>query len=72
MGAFVLGDKFCRLDINMVVNGQRVDLEVQRRDEGDYPERTLFYWAREYSTAIGEGGKYSELPRTVIISLVLC
>lgn len=23
-----LGDKFCRLDINMKVNGQRVDLEV--------------------------------------------
>ena len=24
-----LEDKFCRLDINMTVNGQRVDLEVQ-------------------------------------------
>lgn len=23
-----LGDKFCRLDINMAVNGQRIDLEV--------------------------------------------
>jgi predicted transposase/invertase (TIGR01784 family) len=54
----------------MLVNGRRVDLEVQVRDEGDYPERTLFYWAREYSTAIGEGGKYNELPRTVIISIV--
>jgi len=26
-----LGDKFCRLDINMTVNGQRVDLEIQGR-----------------------------------------
>ncbi len=24
-----LGDKFCRLDINMVVDGQRVDIEIQ-------------------------------------------
>jgi len=65
-----LGDKFCRLDINMTVNGQRVDLEIQVNDKGDYPERTLFYWAREYSTALVEGGKYQELPRVVIISIV--
>ena len=28
----VVGDKFCRLDINMIVEGQRVDLEVQVSD----------------------------------------
>ena len=65
-----LGDKFCRLDINMTVEGQRVDLEIQVNDEGDYPERSLFYWAREYSTALGEGDDYSLLPRTIIISIV--
>ena len=65
-----LGDKFCRLDINMTVNGQRVDLEIQVSNAGDFPERTLFYWAREYSTALGEGGRYHELPRVVIISIV--
>ncbi len=66
----VIGDKFCRLDINMTVDGQRVDLEIQLADEGDYPERSLYYWAREYSTALGEGGKYSLLPRTIIISIL--
>jgi predicted transposase/invertase (TIGR01784 family) len=65
-----LGDKFCRLDINMTVNGQLVDLEIQVLDEGDFPERTLFYWAREYSSALPAGGKYHELPRVVIISIV--
>ena len=48
-----LGDKFCRLDINMTVNGQRVDLEVQVENESNYPERSLFIWAKEYSTGIG-------------------
>ncbi len=24
----VVGDKFCRLDINMTIDGQRVDLEI--------------------------------------------
>jgi predicted transposase/invertase (TIGR01784 family) len=65
-----IGEKFCRLDINMVVDGQRVDLEIQVRDEGDYPERVLFHWAREYSTALPEGGDYVDLPRTVIISII--
>jgi predicted transposase/invertase (TIGR01784 family) len=66
----VMGEKFCRLDINMVVDGKRVDLEIQVADEGDYPERSLYYWAREYSAALGEGEKYRELPRTIVISIV--
>jgi predicted transposase/invertase (TIGR01784 family) len=40
------------------------------RDEGDYPERALYNWAREYSTALAEGGDYLDLPRTVIISII--
>ncbi|MDR1000921.1 MAG: Rpn family recombination-promoting nuclease/putative transposase [Clostridiales bacterium] len=65
-----LGDKFCRLDINMTVDGQRVDLEIQVKDKGDFPERTLFYWARDYSSALPAGGMYRELPRVVIISIM--
>jgi len=65
-----LGDKFCRLDINMAVDGQRVNLEIQVRNEGDFPERSLFHWAREYSTALAEGEDYSSLPRAIIISIV--
>ena len=64
------GEKFCRLDINMAVNGQRVALEVQVENEGDYPDRILYYWARAYSAALTEGGKYKDLPRTVIISIL--
>jgi predicted transposase/invertase (TIGR01784 family) len=65
-----LGDKFCRLDINMVVDGQRVNLEVQVADEGDYPERSLYHWAREYSSALQSGCPYSSLPRVIIVSIV--
>lgn len=66
----VIGDKFCRLDINMIVDGQRVDLEIQVNNEGDYPERTMLYWAREFSTALPAGQSYSMLPRTIIISII--
>lgn len=66
----VLGDKFCRLDINMVVNGQLVDLEIQVANEDDYPERVMLYWAREFSTALPAGESYSMLPRTIIVSII--
>ena len=66
----VVGDKFCRLDINMTVDGQRVDLEIQVANEESYPERTLYYWAREFSTALAQGGRYADLPRTIVISIL--
>ena len=65
-----LGAKFCRLDINMAVNGQRVDLEVQVCNEGDYIERVMFYWAKEFAAAIPSGGNYAALPRTMILSIL--
>ena len=65
-----LGNKFCRLDINMIVNGQKVDIEVQVADEGNYPERSLYYWAREFSSGLNKGADYSTLPRTIIISIL--
>jgi predicted transposase/invertase (TIGR01784 family) len=65
-----LNDKFSHLDINMTVDRQRVNLEVQVVNEGDYPERSLYYWAREYSSALQVGKPYSSLPRVIIISIV--
>jgi len=65
-----IGEKFCRLDINMTLDGQRIDLEVQVANRGGYPERSLYYWAREFSSALGEGEEYIGLPRTIIISIV--
>jgi predicted transposase/invertase (TIGR01784 family) len=63
-------EKHCRLDIHMTVDGLRVGLEVQVRDEGDYPERSLYYWAREYSSTLPSGDRYIHLPRTVFVHIV--
>lgn len=65
-----LEDKFCRLDINMTVNEQQIDLEVQVSNEGDYPERVMYYWAREFSSALLTGQEYSRLPRTLVVSII--
>ncbi len=64
----IMGDK--RLDINMIVNGQRIDLEIQVANQGYYTERVMLYWAREFSTALPAGQSYDLLPRTLIISII--
>ena len=66
----VIGEKLCRLDITMIVDDKRVDLEVQVADKGDFPIRSLYYWAREFSSALKEGGEYVNLPRTIVISIL--
>ena len=65
-----IGTKFCRLDINMAVNGNKVNLEIQVEDEGNYPERALYHFARIYSSALPAGKDYSLLPRVIIISII--
>ena len=66
----IVGKKFSRLDIVMTVDERQVDLEIQVQNEGDYPERALFHWARLYSNALPAGGNYAALPRTIVISIV--
>jgi len=66
----MIGKKFCVLDINLTVNGQRITLEVQVDDQKDYNVRTLYYWARVFSSTLPKRGKYNDLPRVVIISIL--
>jgi len=65
-----MGRKFCRLDINMIVNCKRVNLEIQVKDRGDFPERVMFHWAKMYSSELKKSGRYIDLPHTVIISII--
>jgi len=66
----VVGVKFSQLDIHMTVDNRQVNLEVQVENEGDFPERVMFHWARIYSKALPVGENYKELPQTIIISIV--
>jgi predicted transposase/invertase (TIGR01784 family) len=54
----------------MMVDGQQINLEIQVAPEKSYPDRALFYWARNFSTALPEGKEFSKLPRTIHISIV--
>ncbi|MCL2388249.1 MAG: Rpn family recombination-promoting nuclease/putative transposase [Defluviitaleaceae bacterium] len=65
-----IGKKFCRLDINMMVDGKRVNLEIQIEDEGNYPERSMFHWAKMFTSSLPAGNDYSLLPKTIVISIL--
>ena len=65
-----IGKKFCRLDINMIVDGKRVNIEIQVEDEGNYPERSMFHWAKMFASALPSGHDYSLLPKTIVISIL--
>jgi len=66
----IIDNKLCRLDILMEVDGQQVNIEVQVEDEGNFPERVLFHWARAYSNALTSGRNFKELPRTILINIL--
>jgi predicted transposase/invertase (TIGR01784 family) len=63
-------DKLLRLDINMLMRGRRVNLEVQVVDEKNYRERSLFNWARQFSSALLAGHGYVELPQVICINIL--
>ncbi|MCL2356567.1 MAG: Rpn family recombination-promoting nuclease/putative transposase [Defluviitaleaceae bacterium] len=65
-----IGKKFCRLDVNMIVDDKRVNIEIQVEDEGNFAERSLYYFARIFSSSLPAGNDYSLLPRTIIISII--
>ena len=64
-----LGGKFVRLDINMNVDGQLVNLEIQVKSE-NFRDRSLYYWARNFSSSLGSGDAYDKLPRTICVSII--
>jgi len=65
-----IGDKFCKLDINMIVNSQQVSLEIQVANEGNYKSRSQYYWSKMNSSALKEGMDYNDIPNVISINIL--
>jgi predicted transposase/invertase (TIGR01784 family) len=65
-----IGKKFCRLDIHMIVDKQRVNLEIQVENEGNYIARSMFHMGKMFSASLPAGNDYSLLPKTIVISIL--
>lgn len=65
-----LSGKFSRLDLNMRIDNRLVNVEIQVKNDADYRDRTLFYWAKLYSSELKSGEEYGELKQTIAINII--
>lgn len=63
--------KTSQLDLVVVTElGEHINVEIQVRNQHDMPERTLYYWAKTYSSLISSGANYRKLTPTIFISIL--
>ena len=62
--------KFSRLDLNMKVDNRLVNVEIQVKNEPDYRDRVLFYWAKLYTSELKSGENYGELKQAISINII--
>jgi predicted transposase/invertase (TIGR01784 family) len=62
-------DKSAVLDIQVRRSAfhEKMNVEMQRRDEGNIERRILYYWGRNFSGELKSGQNYSELPKQISI-----
>lgn len=62
--------KFSRLDLNLKMKDQLVNVEIQVKSENDYRDRTLFYWAKLYTLDLKSGESYGQLKKAIAVNII--
>lgn len=58
-------------DIKATTNkGERINIEIQLKNEHNMIQRSLYYWSKLYEEQINEGDPYEKLARTVCINIL--
>ncbi|MGL5948305.1 MAG: Rpn family recombination-promoting nuclease/putative transposase, partial [Aeromonas sp.] len=64
-------DSFSRLDVLAKTDrGELINIEMQRLDERNMVKRSLYYWAKTYSSEYAGKSRYQDLPRTICINVL--
>ena len=67
----LIDDKTGVLDIEATIDDNTIiDIEMQMRNQYSMKERSLFYWAGLYYTALKKKGEYKENKRVITINIV--
>ena len=67
----LIDDKTGVLDIEATIDDNTIiDIEMQMRNQYNMKERSLFYWAGLYYTALKKKGEYKENKRVITIKIV--
>ena len=65
-----MNEKLSRLDIRADVGGKHIDVEIQIKNNHDYRQRSLFYWAKLYTTDSEQGERYDQLRPAITLNLL--
>ena len=65
-----VASKFSRLDLSLNVDDKLVNVEIQVKTDTDYRDRTLFYWAKLYTSELKSGEDYGSLKQTITINII--
>ncbi len=65
-----IDQKFSRLDLNLTVDGRKINIEMQVNKDAAYKERTLYYWSKLYSDDLKSGEDYSVLSQTICVNII--
>ena len=65
-----VASKFSRLDLSLNVDDKLVNVEIQVKTDTDYSDRTLFYWAKLYTSELKSGEEYAALKQTITINII--
>jgi predicted transposase/invertase (TIGR01784 family) len=63
-------EKSCSLDINLIVSGASVNIEMQVAKEEFFGDRELFYWSKLYTGKLEKGQDYGELRKSIVLAFV--
>lgn len=62
--------KFSRLDLNLKVDDNLINVEIQVKADHDYRDRSLFYWAKLYTSELKSGEVYGQLKKAITINII--
>lgn len=65
-----LDGKQGQLDLVLHVDEKVVNVEIQLKNEGNFKDRSVFYWAKMYSDELKKGQDYEELKQTISINIL--
>lgn len=66
----IVSGKFSRLDINVKLPEQSINIEMQVLAQEDYIKRILFYWAKLYTSYLEAGNPYKTLRQTISVNIL--
>ena len=65
----VINEKFIRLDLTVLIDGAKIDIEMQCLGNEYYRDRALYYWAKLYARDLKSGEGYDMLEQTISINI---